>query len=198
VQISYVSNFCAERSATSLVRLVRSVSLARPQPCAPSSILHAVQHAATQERCASRRRSSVDGTARALRAAVGNGDSKRRAHACSECPRSLKHESHMDQRTVFNFPVPSVALRFYQGLRTHKNHVPSVALRFYQGLRTHKNHVPSVALRKIMLKLLHITIARFTSLKCRPLKGWGAFWACFWVCVSIVPFFPHIWSPPFA
>ena len=180
MQISYVSNFCAERSATSLVRLVRSVSLARPQPCAPSSILHAVQHAATQERCASRRRSSVDGTARALRAAVGNGDSKRRAHACSECPRSLKHESHMDQRTVFNFPVPSVALRFYQGLRTHKNHVPSVAL------------------RKIMLKLLHITIARFTSLKCRPLKGWGAFWACFWVCVSIVPFFPHIWSPPFA
>ena len=73
VEISYVSNFCAERSATSLVRLVRSVSLARPQPCAPSSILHAVQHAATQERCASRRRSSVDGTARALRAAVGNG-----------------------------------------------------------------------------------------------------------------------------
>ena len=55
------------------VRLPRSVSLARPQPSAPSSILDAVQHAATQERCASRRRSSVDGTARALRAAVGNG-----------------------------------------------------------------------------------------------------------------------------
>ena len=73
MQISYVSNFCAERSATSLVRLVRSVRIPRPQPCAPSSILDAVQHAATQERCASRRRSSVDGTARALRAAVGNG-----------------------------------------------------------------------------------------------------------------------------
>ena len=28
MQISYVSNFCAERSAPSLVRLVRSVSLA--------------------------------------------------------------------------------------------------------------------------------------------------------------------------
>ena len=79
MQISYVSNFCAERSATFLdllpspVRLPRSVSLARPQPSAPSSILDAVQHAATQERCASRRRSSVDGTARALRAAAGNG-----------------------------------------------------------------------------------------------------------------------------
>ena len=41
------------------VRLPHSVSLARPQPSAPSSILDAVQHAATQERCASRRRSSV-------------------------------------------------------------------------------------------------------------------------------------------
>ena len=67
------------------VRLPHSVSLARPQPSAPSSILDAVQHAATQERCASRRRSSVDGTARALRAAAGNGATVARKQTAIPC-----------------------------------------------------------------------------------------------------------------
>ena len=48
-----------------------------------------------------------------------------------------------------------------------------------------------------MLKLLHITIARFASLK-MPAPQWmvGFLGVFLGVCYSRVPFFPHIWSPP--
>ena len=52
-------------------------------------------------------------------------------------------------------------------------------------------------IRKIMLKLLHLTIARFTSLKIPAPQWMVGFWGVFLgVSVIIVSFSPHIWSPP--